>query len=198
MTADDVTKTALRLVDEYTYEVDTFKNKNGREPQKEELVTSNWLALFDLFLRYGLDTSCSYSTDGINYNNLLHNVTYLDNKEVVYKLLRLLLNNGADPNVIIRDDSLFNILDDHVVMNASLFDIEGEDRVPYEHDFRLWLLMMAYGGETAHGSPLKIKDGYDIDMFANCESFSYRKEMVEGDWYLHIYIIKTGEEVAVL
>ncbi len=198
MTADDVTKTALRLVDEYTWEVDAFKNKNGRAPKKEELVTSNWLALFDLFLHYGLDTACSYSKDGINYDNLLYNVTFLDNKEIVYKMLRLLLNNGADPNVIIKDDSLFNILDDHVVMNASLFDIEGEDRTPYEHDFRLWLLMMAYGGKTAHGSPLEIKDRYDIDMFANCESFSYRKEVVDGDWYLHIYITKTGEEVAVL
>ena len=45
---------------------------------------------------------------------------------------------------------------------------------------------------------LTIKEGYDIDMFANCEAFSYRKEITEDDWYLHIYITKTGEEVAVL
>ena len=43
-----------------------------------------------------------------------------------------------------------------------------------------------------------MKDGYDVDMFANCESFSYRKELTEDDWYLHVYIIQTGEEVAVL
>ena len=108
------------------------------------------------------------------------------------------MNNGADPNIIIKDDSLFDILDENVVLNASLADIECEDRTPYEHDFRLWLLMMAYGGKKAYGASLTIKEGYDIDMFANCEAFSYRKEMVEGDWYLHIYITKTGEEVAVL
>jgi hypothetical protein len=59
--------------------------------------------------------------------------------------------------------------------------------------------MMAYGGEpSGHKSSLTIKEGYDIDMFANCEAFSYRKEITEDDWYLHIYITKTGEEVAVL
>ena len=129
----------------------------------------------------------------------LRKKSFLDNKDIVYKLLRLLLNNGADPNVIIKDERLFDILDDNAVMNVTLFDIEGKDRFPYEHDFRLWLLMMAYGGEVSgHRSPLKMKDGYDVDMFANCEAFSYRKKVTEDDWNLHIYITKTGEEVAVL
>ena len=35
-------------------------------------------------------------------------------------------------------------------------------------------------------------------MFANCEAFSYRKEITEDEWYLHINITNTGEEVAVL
>ena len=199
MTSEDVTKAALRLVDKYEYEVDSFKNDYGRMPEKEELVTSNWLSLFELFLKHGLDTESSFSTDSINYNNLLSALTFLDNRNIVYKLFRLLFDNGANPNVIIKDERLFDRIDDNAVINVTLFDIEGEDRYPYEHDFRLWLLMMAYGGEpSGHKSSLTIKEGYDIDMFANCEAFSYRKEITEDDWYLHIYITKTGEEVAVL
>ena len=168
-------------------------------PNVEELVTSNWLALFEVFLLHGLDTASSFSEDGINYDNVLLGLTHLDNQNVVYKLFRLLFNNGASPNVVINGERLFDIIDENAILNASLFEIEGRDRIPYEHDFRLWLLMMAYGGELSNQkSPLTIKDGYHCDMFANCEAFSYRKEIVEDDWYLHIYITQTGEEVAVL
>ena len=141
----------------------------------------------------------SFSADGINYVNLLYSATRLDNIWIIYKLLRLLLDNGADPNFCIKDERLYEILEDHAILDVALFDIEGKDRIPYESYFRLWLLMTAYGGKSVRqNSPLKIKEGYDIDMFANCEAFSYRKEVIDDEWYLHIYITRTGEEVAVL
>lgn len=199
LSSDDITRTALKLLEKYEYEIDTFTCENGRKPSTDELVTSNWLALFELFIKYGLDPNAVYRDDDGFYRNLLYNLQFLDNTDIMYKLYRLLFKNGADPNVRIDDESFFEKIDDHVVINATLFEIEGEDRAIYEKEFRLWLLMMAYGGRLQDCRKIvDIKDGYDIDMFANCESFSYRQEIVKGDWFLHIYITKTGEEVAVL
>lgn len=197
--SEDITKTAIRLADAFEWEIDSFKADNGREPKESELVTSNWLDLFGLFLKYGLDANAVYSEEGLGAGNLLRTLVWLDNTNLIYKLFRLLLENGADPNVMIDDESLFEEIDGNVVMDATLMEIEGEDRVPYEKYFRLWLLLMAYGGKLSNSKePLQMKDNYYVDMFKNCECFSYRKEVTKEDWYLHIYITKTGEEVAVL
>lgn len=199
LSSDDITQTAIKLVEAFAWEIGAFKAANRREPEENELVTSNWLDLFKLFLKYGLDANAVYCKDGFDHDNLLHFLTWLDNTSIIYKLFRLLLENGADPNVMIDDESLFEKIDGHVVMDATLMEIEGEDRAPYETFFRLWLLLLAYGGELSTGKDaLKMNDDYCIDMFENCECFSYRKEVTEDDWYLHIYITKTGEEVAVL
>ena len=199
MSPEDVTRTAIRLAEKFMFEVDSFKSDHGRCPNENELVSSNWLSLFDLFLKHGLDPNFVYCDDGVNHYNLLDSLKNLDNRAIIYKLFRLLFQNGADPNVVIDDESLFEKIDCNVVTFATLLEIEDEDRIPYENDFRLWLLMLAYGGHLKHTKNiLKVKDGFDIDMFDNCESFSYRKEVTADDWFLHIYVTKTGEEVAIL
>ena len=199
MSLDDITKTAIKLVEKFSDEVSVFRSENEREPKTNELISSNWMDLFRLFLTYGLDSNSVYREDEGNYKNLLHCLTWLDNTDIVYKLFRLLLKNGANPNVCLDDESLFEHIDEHVVLDATLMEIEGEDRQTYEKDFRLWLLLMSYGGHLSNwGKIVQIKDNYDIDMFENCEAFSYKKEVASDDWYLHIYITKTGEEVAVL
>lgn len=199
MSSEDVTRVAIRLAEEFGWEVDSFKWKNGRAPNEDELITSNWLELFELFLKHGLDPQFVFSEDGRNRYNLLYSLRFIDNMFVRYKLFRLLFRNGADPNVIIDDESFFEKVYGDVVTFATLLEIEGEDRLPYEKDFRLWLLMIAYGGRLSDGEqPLQLKEGFSIDMLENCEVFSYRKEMKEDGWDLHIFITKTGEEVAVL
>ncbi len=199
MTSEDITRTAIKLADEFAYEVDAFKASNGRAPNAEELITSNWLDLFRVFLKYGLDPNAVYYDDGTDHLNLLLYLSWLDNTYVIYKLFRLLLQNGADPNVIVGDESFFEKIDGDIVLLATLFEIEEEDRAAYEKEFRLWLLLMAYGGRVDNlEQAVQMNEGYYVDMFENCESFSYRREIKEKDWSLHIYVTETGEDVAVL
>lgn len=198
LSSDDITRTAIRLVEEYEYEIDTFICENNRKPSDDELITSNWLHLFELFIKYGLDFGTIYRDDGY-VRNILYNLQFLDNTEIMYKLYKLLFRNGADPNIRIGDETFFEDIDGRVVMNATLFDIEDEDRLIYEKEFRLWLLMLANGGcLSGCRETVKLNDGYDFEIFNDCECFSYRKEKTSNDWFLHIYITKTGEEVAVL
>lgn len=198
LSSEDITRTAIRLVEKYEFEIDTFIRENGRRPEADELVTSGWLTLFKLFTEYGLDFGAVYRDDG-HIRNILYNLQFLDNTEIMYKLYRLMFRNGADPNIRIGDESFFEDIDGCVVMNATLFDIDGEDRLIYEKEFRLWLLMLANGGILKNAdNAIKMKDGYDLEIFNNCESFSYRKEKTSDDWFLHIYITKTGDEVAIL
>ena len=199
MSGDEVTRAAINLVKKYEYEVDTFASRNGRAPYDKELVTTNWIQLFRLFLVHGLNPNRVYIDEDRNCENLLYHLWFLDNMDVYYKLFRVLFQNGADPNVLVDDESIFDKVDENVVLYATLLEIEDEDRRAYERDFRLWLLMIAYGAERGDKEwILDIKDGYDRDMFINCEAFSYKLERTNGDWFLHIYITKTGEEVAVL
>jgi hypothetical protein len=113
--------------------------------------------------------------------------------------MRFLLNRGANPNIIIDDESFFSEIDGKVVTNATLLEIEDKDRQIYEKEFRLWLLLIAHGGRLNNCRKIiDMKDGYTVDIFDDCERFSYRKEITADDWYLHVYITDTGEEVAVL
>lgn len=199
ITSEEITKTAIKLVDELMWEVDSFQAKHQRPPQKEELATSSWPTLFELLLKHGLEPNAVYCDDGFCHDNLLRYLVWVDNEYVIYDLFRLLLQSGGDPNVFIEDESLFEMIDGDVVMDATLMEIEGRDRVPYEKYFRLWLLLMSYGGCLKNGKTvLNMKNGYSVDVFRNCELFSYRKENAADDWYLHIYHTETGEEVAIL
>ncbi len=195
----DITRTAISLAEEFAWEIGAFKSRCERDPEPSELVTSNWLSLFNLFIPYGLDSNLVFRENGRNYYNLLRSLKHLDNIDIIYKLYRILFKNGADPNIIIDDESFFEEIDCNVVMDATLMEIDGEDKEIYEKFFRLWLLMMAYGGHRSNcGKIIDIKEGFTVDAFENCESFSYKKEVTENDWFLHIHITKTGEEVAVL
>ena len=115
------------------------------------------------------------------------------------KMAKILLQKGADPNAVVGDQSVFETMDDHVVLGAMHFEIQGRDQVSYEKEFRIWLLMMAYGGHLQNGQEaLAMKNGYSVDIFKDCENFSFCKRVAGGEWHLHIYFTSTKEEVAAL
>lgn len=199
LSGEIVTKTAIKLVERWMWEVDSFRSKNAREPKREELFSSRLPALFDLLLKHGLAPNAVYCDDGFAFDNLLHSLLWVDNEYAIYDVLRLLLQNGGDPNVLIEDETLFEKVDGDLVTDMELMAIEGRDRDPFERQFRFWLLLIAYGGRLPNGKKiLDMKQGYDVDVFERCERFSYRKEMVGDEPFLHIYITETGQEVAVL
>ncbi|MBR2964959.1 MAG: hypothetical protein IKC34_00235 [Clostridia bacterium] len=193
-TVDEITLAAIRLVEHFADEASSFKGKNGREPRENELVSSKWVPVFRLFLKYGLDPTRTYTEDG-SQSNLVWSLLHCDNRYSYYKVFRLLFDNGLSTDDFIFDESLFEMIDGDVVTDATLLEIEGDDREIYEREFRLWLLMIGYGATPAH---FIVRDWFDTGMFKDCEAFSYRKEVTDDDWFLHVYITKTREEVAVL
>ncbi len=196
LSGEEITKAAISLVDDFRYEVDTFKNKMDREPMAEELVSNGFIELFGMLLRYGLDPQLVYC-DKNGCQNLLYSLFMIDNRAVMLRLYRLLFENGADPNVMIDGETFFEIVDSDVVILAREFGIEH--REAYEAAFRVWLTCIAYGAFLPNGTvSLKMKNGYGTDIFKESERFSYRIEYVRNDWYMHIFYTESGEEVAVL
>ena len=55
MSDEEVTFAAIKLLSEYSFESENFEWQNGRKPEQNELVSSAFEALFDLFNRCGLD-----------------------------------------------------------------------------------------------------------------------------------------------
>ena len=197
LSGEELTRFAIELVVWRWAELDAFLGDGGNWSDGDGRVSSNWLGLFSLLLRYGLDPNAVFCEDGA-HNNLLFHLWSLDNRGVMYKLYRLLFENGADPNVMLDDETFFEEIDGDVVTLATLLEIEAEDREVYERTFRVWLLSLAYGGRLKEIHPLTMREGYDFGIFVNCEDFSYRLERKKKDWFLHILFTKTGEEVAVL
>ncbi len=61
--------------------------------------------------------------------------------------------------------------------DIELDKIEGEDRDAYEHDLRIWLLMIAYGARTKKGEKDPCNEKRVRRFYlCSCEAFSYRKE----------------------
>lgn len=111
-------------------------------------------------------------------------------------MAELLIKNGADVNLIVDGESVFEVLDFDVIFDVVELQ---DDRKMFDCEFKIWILMIGYGGKCRNCKcPLNLKDGFDIEGFKKFEDFDYNIEFLKGDWIMHIINIKTGEEVASL
>ncbi len=146
-----------------------------------------------MLLEFGLDANVA--ADG---ENVMWNAMWIDAPNVAASLLRLLLESGGDPNLVIPTEceSLF----EYVAVKVSYDE--------YTHDYfytvQLWLLLMAYGGRFRNGNiPLEMLGGKTVDIFKDFERYDYNIEylpQVEGKygcWRMHVYDVETMEEVAI-
>ena len=196
-TAEEITHAAFNLASENVFERHVFESIEGRPPAPDELVTTNWVALFELFIQYGLLPNLIYTEDDDEYTfyNVMLDILHIDNGDVASMIMRRLLQIGGDPNLNIGGVRLFSDFDADV-----LFDIvELEDKRLFDIRFKLWLVMMGYGGYiNDHECPVKMKNSYRQEIFKEFEAFDYEIERDSKDWIMHIYRKDTREEVAVL
>lgn len=194
LTAKEVTYAAIKVCEKGAFELTDFEWINGREPNADELLTSNWVALFDVFIKRGLDAQMVFAENS-NYDNIMWELHNLRNGDIGSTILRNLLQKGGDPNTKIDGLSFFEYVDHDV-----LFDVvEQEDKRLFDIQFRFWLVLMGFGGYiNDHQCPVKMVEGYDQRIFKDFEKFDYRIEYGQPDWTMHIFYKETGTEVATL
>ena len=173
--------------------------KIGKESKviDEKLVSYYLPDILALLLDFGMNPNEIVNEDS-NEENLMEMLKGVDYKDCAGRCIRILLEHGGDPNLIIDDKSLMSTIDFDVV-----FD------VGYGYDLpqvvQCWLVLIGFGGRLEDGRlPVKMSDGYKPEIFKDFEKFKWSVSHMEPSpvipegWRLHIYENDTGIEVATL
>ena len=145
-----------------------------------------------LLLEFGLDPNII-----VNDDNVMWNAMWIDAPNVAASVMRLLLENGGNPNHLIpaEHETLF----EYIAFKVSYDEYTHE----YFHTVQCWLLLMAYGACWRDGNiPITMLGEKTVDIFKDFELYDYEIEPLPqepgkyGCWIMHIYNIATHEEVA--
>ena len=144
-----------------------------------------------LLLAHGLDPNAVFDDD-----NIMWKMQWVDAPNVGADALRLLLEHGGDPNAVLpsEGESLFSYLN---------FSVSEDDHdKEYLHKVQCWLVLMAYGGCWDNGeTSIEMLNGNDVKIFREFEQYDFTLEhlpnakTVNTSWLMHVFNIKTGEEV---
>ncbi len=159
----------------------------------ENMHSNHIVEAISLLLEFGLDPNIIVSDE-----NVLWNTMWIDAPNIGATVLKLLLENGGDPNHFIPSE--FETLFEYIAFKVS-YDEYTHD---FFHTFQCWLVLMAFGACWRDGKiPITMLDGKSVDIFKRFELYDYTIEPLPeepgkyGCWRMHIYNIETKETVAV-
>lgn len=194
-TSEEITRTAIKLADENSLEIINFEHFEERSPTPDELVSSNFIELFDLFIRYGLLPNYIYSDERATGYNIMEQIQFIDNGDIAPIILRKLMEIGGNPNLVVENKTVFHNADFDVVFDA----VNTDNTHMYETEVKVWLVLMGYGGVLDDGRcPVEMKEGYSVEIFREFEKFNFKIEFGDKDWTMYIYDKSTKEVVATL
>lgn len=192
-TAEELAEIAVDFTDECFCEY-----HDALDPEIESVTIENMHSnyVFDainLLLEAGLDPNTV-----VNDDNAIWNAMYIDAPNVAASVMRLLLEEGGNPNHIIpaEGESLFENID---------FCVSYDEYThKYFHTVQCWLVLMAYGACWPDGGiPITMLGDNSIEIFKEFERYDYEIEPLPqepnkfGCWIMHIFDKETREEVAV-
>lgn len=197
LNSETITRAALKLCDYGFCAYLKFIHENGRHPFPQELPTYNWEVLFNILIDNGLDANLVICDDGINYENILDSLHYLDDGDLNARILRNILSKNGNPNILINNIPLFAEIDSNFIMDVEL------RLYPYkwqsDNAFRFWLVLIGFGGVLRDGNlPVKMQGNYKPDIFKNFEKFDYHIIRKENDFELQIIDKQTESIIAIV
>lgn len=195
MNSEEVTRTALKLCDHGFCSYSDYLYEYEKEPLPEELETYNWESLFDILIESGLDANLVICDDGINYENLLQSLQFLDDGDLSARILRNVLKNNGNPNIMLGGRNLFEDIDSDLIFDIQL----GLYHHKWQLDkaWRYWLVMVGFGGTINNGqSPVEMCNRLQPDIFKEFEKYDYRIKWLEKDFEMEIFDKETKIIVA--
>lgn len=195
LNSEEITRVAIEVCEYGMFSYGDFLFDQNREPEPHELRTFNWEALFDIFIENGLDANLVFCDDGINYENILQSVQHFDDGDLGPRVLRNILTNGGNPNVLIDNYPFFAEVDSDFIMDIQMGLYPEKWQV--NNAFRFWLVLMGFGGVMKNGKcPVNLCPGNSIDAFKEFEKFDYKIIYKENDFKLKILDRTSGNIVA--
>ena len=132
LSAERITYIAIMLVEMFSSEEQDFMLQHERNPMPYELVSRNFVELFNLFIAKGLDPNMIIRKGDSMWYNVMEELFYVRNRKISLPILKKLLEIGGDPNLMLDDETLFDRVDFDVVFGV----VEQEDVLVVA--FRLW------------------------------------------------------------
>lgn len=194
-TDEELAKIAFSFVDECFCEYrDSIVQKF--EPVGAEYLHFNYIVdAIEMLLQSGLNPNII-----VDDYNVMWQTIFIDAPDIAATVLKLLLENGGDPNHFIpaEGESLFETIH---------FDVSYDDFIcthSYFHTVQCWLLLMAYGACWRDNKeiPLTMVGDNTVEIFKDFKKFNFDFEPLPqvkncfGCWIMHIYNTETNEEVA--
>lgn len=194
---DEITRCAIKFTESCDSEYGDFEAENHRPPCNDELHGSNLPELIQLFCNYGLRPNAVYG-EANDRQNLLYTLSAVDAGYAAADAMRILLECGGDPNLMLDDESVFDSLDFEIVFGA----VEQEDRRVYDDFVHTWLVLIGYGGRI-HGKkcPVEMRGNCEPEIFQKHENFDFcldfQSDYSDG-WRMSIFDRNSKAVVAVL
>jgi len=153
MTSDDVTRVAITYADQCFLDFgdqvydDEEQTPLGQMEVLPEIVPELHSAyLYDviaLLLEYGLNANAVFDENGQKWN-LMESLLFIDHGYIAADTMLLLMEHGADPNILVGGETVFEMADFAVWFDAA----EQEIRWRYDAWVHIWFVLLAYGGGT--------------------------------------------------
>ena len=200
---EEITKAVYGYLDACCREaIDFYENtfEDGRYSEAvlvPGLISTNMPEVFSLLLKYEFDPNVT-----VNEKTIIQAVSEVYNGYVAADTLRILFDNGANPEYSTDNKTLFS----NILFDIWLAGIEQRDRRIYDsivHSLLVTAAYSAFGKNVFHLFPkqrseTEIKE-FEIEDFKEHQNYTYGLSNVETDgeeWSLHIFDKRTRWEVA--
>lgn len=184
LSPEEITVMAHRVGEHFSYDL------SPHDLLTEEDIETKLTEIFDVFLKHGLLPNLIVENRAV-----LQEIRYIYYGNAVPVIARMLMEHGGDPNLRVDGETIFEELDFDIIFDVT----ELENKKLFDAEFKLWLVMIGYGGKIKNGiSPVELKNGYRAEMFKQFERFDYRIEFLGKDWIMYIFNKENGEVAAVL
>jgi len=106
--------------------------------------------ILELLMQYGIDVNAIIETDTHRYN-LMSSVMWVDNGYAAADSMRLLLENGGNPNLVVDGESVYDEFTFDIFFGA----VEQEARWLYECWVHTWFVLLSFTQKSSGGSLFK-------------------------------------------
>lgn len=196
---ESITKVGIRYVGACFFEFgDTMAGKDEYEQYiKENRATMiapklHSTYLYDVakfLLGYGLNPNTIFEFAHSQYN-IMDQLHFVDNEYLAADTMRLFLEHGGNPNLIVDGKSIFEQIDFDIWFGS----YEQYDRWRYDQWVHVWMVMVAFGGEIAGKGPMvetfkeyESNEMFDLSKLRDHRNYYYGLSIENEERALHVY-----------
>lgn len=201
MTTESITKVAINYAERCCMEDPS--NPEVEDPGNVERIVSGLNSTYiaevtGKLLELGADPNVIFETEYSSFN-LMESLVHIDNGYLAADALALAMEHGGNPNLVVDEASLFDMLDFDVWFGA----VEQYNRQRYAAWVHEWMVLLAYGGQVRDrensircfreynaGAP------FDLSKLKKHRNFYMALSVENNERVLHIYDKQTLWEVA--